>query len=176
MLGGKYTLPGLTRSPLDGFHLGHEVQRVNPSPEVPMRVFVGTVLLFMACGPSVHQQRLGVQTRPGEIAIDQAAIERSGAGNAWEIIKRAAPQFSYTENRGHPVRMWRRGCSSILLSDAPLLFIDDGRTPDFRNLELIPARQIDHIRILTGIEGTTYYGTNAEGGVILVYTKTGQES
>jgi len=141
-----------------------------------MRVFVGTVLLVMACGPSVHQQRLGVQTRPGEIAIDQSAIERSGAGNAWEIIKRAAPQFSYTENRGHPVRMWRRGRSSILLSDAPLLFIDDVRTPDFRNLELIPARQIDHIRILTGIEGTTYYGTNAEGGVILVYTKTGQES
>ena len=47
---------------------------------------------------------------------------------------------------------------------------------DFRNLELIPARTIHHIRILTGIEGTTYYGTGAEGGVILVYTKTGQES
>ncbi len=93
-----------------------------------MRVFVGAVLFLTGCGPSVHHQRLGVETRPGEIAIDQVAIERSV------------------------------------------------RTPDFRNLELIPAHQIDHIRILTGIEGTTYYGTNAEGGVILVYTKTGRES
>ena len=141
-----------------------------------MRVFVGTVLFLVACGPSVHRQRLGVETRPGEIAIDQASIERSGAGNAWEVIKRAAPQFSFTESRGHPVRMWRRGRSSLLLNDSPLLFIDDVRTPDFRNLELIPARTINHIRILTGIEGTTYYGTGAEGGVILVYTKTGQES
>ncbi len=141
-----------------------------------MRVFVGAVLFLTGCGPSVHHQRLGVETRPGEIAIDQVAIERSGAGNAWEVIKRAAPLFSYSESRGHPTRMWRRGRSSLLLNDAPLLFIDDVRTPDFRNLELIPARQIDHIRILTGIEGTTYYGTNAEGGVILVYTKTGQES
>ena len=77
-----------------------------------MRVFVGTWLFLVACGPSLHRQRLGVETRPGEIAIDQAAIERSGAGNAWEIIKRAAPQFSFTESRGHPVRMWRRGRSS----------------------------------------------------------------
>ncbi len=141
-----------------------------------MRVMVGAVLLLAACGPSVHRQRLGVETRPGEIAIDQDAIERSGAGNAWELIKRAAPQFSFTESRGHPVRMWRRGRSSMLLNDSPLLFIDDVRTPDVRNLELIPARTIHHIRILTGIEGTTYYGTGAEGGVILVYTKTGQES
>ena len=73
-----------------------------------MRVCVGVTLSVTAWGPSAHRQPLGVETRPGEIAIDQEDIERSEAPNAWE--------------------------------------------------------------------GTTYYGTIAESGVILVYTKTGQDS
>jgi outer membrane cobalamin receptor len=137
---------------------------------------VGGVLVA-ACGPRMHKQSLGQQTRPGEIVIDQDAIEKSGAGNAWEVIKRAAPQFVTAESRnGQPTRLTRRGQSSILLNDAPLLFIDGIRTVDFRALEYIPANTIFRIDILNGIEGTTYYGTNAVGGVILVQTKNGTES
>jgi len=57
-----------------------------------------------------------------------------------------------------------------------LLFIDGIRTVDFRALEYIPAKSIFRIDILNGIEGTTYYGTNAVGGVILVQTKNGSET
>ena len=111
------------------------------------------------------------------MVIDQDAIERSGANNAWEVIKRAAPQFSTTETRsGQPTRLTRRGRASVLLNDAPLLFIDGIRSVDFRALEYIPAKTIFRIDILNGIEGTTYYGTNAVGGVILVQTKNGTES
>src|SRR5712692_9347144 len=134
-------------------------------------------LLLAACGPSVAKRHIGYETRAGEIVIDQDAIERSGANSAWEVIKRAAPQFSTAETRnGQPTRLTRRGRSSVLLNDAPLLFIDGIRTVDFRALEYIPAKTIFQIDILNGIEGTTYYGTNAVGGVILVRTKNGTES
>jgi outer membrane cobalamin receptor len=134
-------------------------------------------LLLAACGSSVAKRHIGYETRAGEIVIDQDAIERSGANNAWEVIKRAAPQFSTAETRnGQPTRLTRRGRSSLLLDDAPLLFIDGVRTLDFRALQSIPAKTIFRIDILDGIEGTTYYGTNAVGGVILVLTKNGSES
>jgi outer membrane cobalamin receptor len=134
-------------------------------------------LLLAACGSSVAKRHIGYETRAGEIVIDQDAIERSGANNAWEVIKRAAPQFSTAETRnGQPTRLTRRSRSSLLLDDAPLLFIDGVRTLDFRALQSIPAKTIFRIDILDGIEGTTYYGTNAVGGVILVLTKNGSES
>jgi outer membrane cobalamin receptor len=133
-------------------------------------------IAIVACGPSTHRSRLGVETRPGEITIDQVAIENSGANTAWEVIKRAAPQFNYTETKyGHPASLRRRGQSSIMLVDAPLLFIDGVKSPDFRTLENIPASSIFQIHILNGIEGTTRYGTNAVGGVILIQTKNGSE-
>jgi outer membrane cobalamin receptor len=146
--------------------------------EAPIRrsILLGS-LLFAACGPSVANRHIGSETRPGQIVIDEDAIERSGAHNAWEVIKRAAPQLSTAETRsGLPTRLTRRGRSSIVLNDAPLLFIDGIRTVDFRALEYIPAKSIFRIDILNGIEGTTYYGTNAVGGVILVQTKNGSET
>jgi outer membrane cobalamin receptor len=43
-------------------------------------------------------------------------------------------------------------------------------------LAQIPAGQIEKINIMSGIEGTTYYGTNAASGVIEIDTKRGPES
>ena len=36
------------------------------------------------------------------ILITETQIERSGAVNAWEALKRLAPQFRYAEKRGQP--------------------------------------------------------------------------
>jgi outer membrane receptor protein involved in Fe transport len=41
-----------------------------------------------------------------------------------------------------------------------------------RALQLIAASSIEQISILGGIDGTTYYGTNAAAGVIRIRTKT----
>jgi outer membrane cobalamin receptor len=41
---------------------------------------------------------------------------------------------------------------------------------DFAMLRQIPARSVESIRILSGIDGTTYQGTNAGGGVIIIAT------
>jgi outer membrane cobalamin receptor len=126
-----------------------------------------------ACGPHRSRQPLDiVQTKPGHQVITEEAIRASGANTAWDVIRRAAPHIQVRETRnGQPARMWRRGQASILLNDAPLLFLDGVKVGDFRTLDMIPATTISQIEILTGIEGTTYYGTNAVGGVILVSTK-----
>jgi outer membrane receptor protein involved in Fe transport len=108
------------------------------------------------------------------IVITEAQIARSGASNAWDVLKRLAPQFTFREDRnGQPSVLERRGRSSILLSDAPRVFVDGTELVEFRNLIQIPADNLRSIEILGSIEGTTLYGSNAVSGVILVRTKDG---
>jgi len=106
--------------------------------------------------------------------ITEERIQKSGGHTAWEVLRREAPMLTFRENRnGQATAMGRRGQASILLSDAPVVILDGVRVPDFRSLQLIPAETILSIYILSGIEGTTYYGTNAVNGVIVIRTKDG---
>ncbi|HEV2749395.1 MAG TPA: Plug domain-containing protein [Gemmatimonadales bacterium] len=106
------------------------------------------------------------------ITADQ--IERSGSTTAWEALRKLVPQLTYGEKKsGQPSKLERRGQSSLLLSDAPLVFLDGVRMPDFRNLQQLSASTIESIEVLNGIDGTTYYGSNAVSGVILIRTKNG---
>jgi outer membrane cobalamin receptor len=131
-------------------------------------------LAFLGACAHMHGTRDTVPSSGDRILITQEQIARSGASNAWEALKRNAPQLTYREGRnGQPTVLERRGRSSLLLSDAPLLFVDGVQLPDFRNLQSIPAAQLASIEILDGVDGTTYYGTGAEGGVILIRTKNG---
>ena len=108
------------------------------------------------------------------ILITEAMIARSGGQTAWEVLRREVPQISYGENRnGQATGMERRGRSSILLKDPPMLFIDGVRIQEMVTLQQLPASTLLSIEVLTGSEGTTYYGTDAVGGVILVRTKKG---
>ena len=108
------------------------------------------------------------------ILITEAMIARSGGQTAWEVLRREVPQMSYGENRnGQATGMERRGRSSILLKESPMLFIDGVRIQELITLQQLPASTVLSIEVLTGAEGTTYYGTDAVGGVILVRTKKG---
>lgn len=129
---------------------------------------------FLGACAHMHGTRDAVPSSGDRIFITQEQIARSGASNAWDALKRNAPQLTYREGRnGQPTVLERRGRSSLLLNDAPLLFVDGIQFPDFRNLQSIPAAQLASIEILDGVDGTTYYGTGAEGGVILIRTKSG---
>src|SRR5207247_6674279 len=102
------------------------------------------------------------------ILITQEQIERSGALTAWEALKRLAPQFTFRENRnGQPSALERRGRSSILLNDAPLVFMDGAELSDFHSLNQIPANTLLSIEILSGIEGSAYYGSQPVSGVLV---------
>lgn len=108
------------------------------------------------------------------IMITQEMIARSGGQTAWEVLRREVPQMSYGENRnGQATGVEHRGHSSLLLKDHPMLFIDGVRIQELATLQQLPASTVLSIEVLTGSEGTTYYGTDAVGGVIVVRTKRG---
>ena len=140
----------------------------------PLLVLPFLAAVLSACAHRGAQRIEMIQTKPGEQIITAEAIEASGATTAWEVLKYAAPHLQLREDRnGQPSRMWRRGRGSMVLSEAPMVILDGIKVPDFRALDQIPASTIEQISILTGLEGTTYYGTNALGGVILIRTKHG---
>lgn len=133
---------------------------------------VGALSVLAACHP--HPIDSGVSPGTGRIVITQAMIEQSGEQTAWDVLRREVPNFTFRENaRGEPTRLERRGQSSILLNDAPMIFLDGVRQTDFHNLTQVLASTLRRIEILDGIEATTYYGTDAVGGAILLFSKTG---
>ena len=79
------------------------------------------------------------------------------------------------DRNGRPASMGRRGRSTFLLSEAPVIVLDGVRVPDFHALETIEAQSIFTILIYDGIEGTTYYGTDAVNGVVVIKTKDGEQ-
>ena len=128
-----------------------------------------------ACAHGASQHQTNSPSGPRVITSDQ--IERSGAHSAWDVLKREAPMLTLRDDRnGRPSRMGRRGRSSITLDDPPVVVVDGVRLTNFQDLDRIPATTILSITIYTGIEGTTYYGTNAVSGVVVIETKNGAES
>ncbi len=131
------------------------------------------IALIVAC-KTFHPAPVSQQSDADRVVITEAMIARSGGQTAWEVLRREAPQLTFRENRnGQATSMSRRGRSSILLNDTPMLLVDGVRSPDLKTLQQIPATTLLSIEVLTGLEGTTYYGTDAVGGVILVHTKIG---
>jgi outer membrane cobalamin receptor len=106
--------------------------------------------------------------------ITAAAIERSGATDAWEVIKRlsttARAQEAYD---GEPQRLHpKRGHGSLYLRDDPIVYIDGVPLTDIRALRQLGASDIDNIEEMGSIEATAYFGTNSNTGVILIHSKS----
>jgi len=121
-------------------------------------------------------QREASHPKPVGIYIDEEHIQRSGGSTAWDVLKREASLMTFQDDRnGRPARLGRRGRASILLEDSPLVFVDGVRMTDFRVLADLPASTLLDIWVLNGIDGTTYYGTDAVAGVVVVRTKKGTD-
>jgi outer membrane cobalamin receptor len=128
-------------------------------------------VLLCACAHSAQKQAIETPT-PTERVITKDEIAASGARTAWDVLRRYAGHMTADRRDGSPGRLQGRGRSSIYLNDGPVVFVDGVRVPDARNLQYVPAQDIESIRIISGIEGTTQYGTNAGNGVIIIQTKT----
>jgi outer membrane cobalamin receptor len=141
---------------------------------IPVRVITALAFAILVLGCAHGGSKSHAPLSPdGQDIISEAEITASGARTAWEALRRTAPYLNMGERgNGTPAMMHRRGRSSILLSDAPIVMVDGVRLSDFRNLDQIPANTIDHIVVMRGIDATTYYGTNAVGGVVLIVSKT----
>ena len=115
---------------------------------------------------------LSTRSPAGERVITEAQIRATGATSAWEALRRTLPHLGMREDRnGRPSKIYRRGQSSILLDDQPSIYVDGARIADVQRLRQMPASDISRLRFLSGIDGTTRYGTNSGDGVILIQTK-----
>jgi outer membrane cobalamin receptor len=132
------------------------------------------VLALFGCASATRPNHSNLGA-PGTYLITAEQIEKTGAHTAWQVLKQQAPMLMLREDRnGRPQSMGRRGRSSFLLDEAPMIMLDGVRVPDFHALESIDAQSIFSIMIYDGVEGTTYYGTGAVSGVIVITSKGGQ--
>lgn len=112
--------------------------------------------------------------RDPALLITADEIARSGARTAWEAIRFTVKHVNLQQTaNGAPRRIVRRGQSSIVLRDEMRVFVDESRVGDVSVLQHIAASDIASIRVLSGLDATTRYGTNSGDGVILISTRTG---
>jgi outer membrane cobalamin receptor len=118
-------------------------------------------------------------SRPGDGAyhahiITAEAIQRSGATDAWEVLKRLSTLARTTEAYdGEPQRLHpKRGHGSLYLRDDPVVYIDGVPLSDIRALRQLGAADIDQIEEMGSVEATAYFGTNSNAGVILIRSKS----
>ena len=112
--------------------------------------------------------------RPSAQFITSDEIARSGASNAWDLLRVRARAYEFSEDRyGRPrfIRT-RRGRSTLSMSgaDAPMVVLDGARLVDLVSLRDISTGDIESVELLNGIAGTATQGTNASAGVIYIHT------
>ena len=128
------------------------------------------IFLTAACAhPQSSQQAPAPAPNTDTRIVTQEEIQRSGATTAWQALEYTVPFYSFD----YTGRVRHRGQSSILLSDQPRILLDGVDLTEFGVLMQIPATDLSSIKVLGGHEATTFYGTNAGSGVILIATKKG---
>ena len=126
-------------------------------------------LALAACHPQPKPG--GRVPGPSTRVIEADQIRRSGAHSAWEALYLNIPNISFRKSGGRGTQLSRHGRSSIVLGDAPLVVLDNVPLTGLSVLRDIPAAELFRIEVMSGIDATTYYGTNAGDGVILLTTK-----
>jgi outer membrane cobalamin receptor len=142
-----------------------------------IRCLLVSVLVLTTAACSIRPRPRAAQTPAGqrELIVTAAQIEKSGASSAWEALQIHVRNTHFAEDGyGNPQRVRRRGASTVMLYEDMPIYVDHVQIADVQLLRDMPAREIERIRVLTGIDGTTYYGTGASDGVILIFTKGGR--
>lgn len=136
-------------------------------------------LSLASCLAALLLAGCGVRGRsPSEIdpqrgtVITAEEIRRSGAGTVWQALQRTVRHVQFAETGlGSPQRIRRRGTSSVELVEDIRIYVDLVRVADIRLLDEMPAAEVERIQVLTGIDATTYFGTDSTDGVILITTR-----
>lgn len=126
---------------------------------------------FAVAGCGIRPRSAVPDADVGRIITAQDVAD-SEATTMWEALRRTVRYVRFQESgTGDPERVHRRGASSIVLADDARVYIDGVRVRDLTVLASLPANDIERIQVLTGVHATTYYGTNAGDGVILIRTR-----
>ena len=133
---------------------------------VSSALVAGSVSAF-GCG---HNVRPRSYDPPGEQLILHDEIVKSGALDAWDAVCRLSHMTTSSTAAGEPSRMYRRGRSSIVIRETPVIVVDGVQVPDLQILTQVRADQIAWIRVLTGAASTTRYGASGGAGAVIVET------
>jgi hypothetical protein len=126
-----------------------------------------------ACGHNVREHRY---ESPGVQLILPDEIARSGAETAWDVVRRLSHMTTATGASGEPGRMYRRGRSSIVLRETPVVVVDGAQANDIAILATIRADQIAWMRVLTGAVSSTQFGAQGGAGAVIIATLRGGDS
>jgi len=193
---GAYTVRGVTagtitvRAQLIGFGPVTATARLvaGGSVVVPLQLtrtaFALTGVVVTATG---EEKRRAVGTAMA--SLDTMSIARTAASNPQQLLAAASTGVSVLANSGQPgagSTLRLRGVNSISQGNIPLIYIDGVRVYNGNGpvatgggqqsspLNDISPDDIDHMEIVKGPSATTLYGTEASGGVIQIFTKTGR--
>ncbi|MFL5563065.1 MAG: TonB-dependent receptor plug domain-containing protein [Gemmatimonadaceae bacterium] len=120
-----------------------------------------------ACGHNVRPRSFDP---PGEQLILPDEIAKSGATDAWDVVRRLSHMSTTSTIAGEPSRMYRRGRSSMVIRERPIVVIDGIQVAELEALSDVRADQISWMRILTGAASTTRYGARGGAGAVIVQT------
>ena len=139
------------------------------------RILLCTLVAGAGCHPPTVVSLQPVRQADGSRLISYDQIHRARATNAWDLLREVGTNMRFGESpMGQPVSLrTTRGRSSLVLreADVPVLIVDGVRMTDPFYLREIPTNILASIRLLSGIDGATYYGLNAGAGVIIVTTR-----
>lgn len=136
-----------------------------------LRSLLGCLVIVSTAACSAHSPSGQSSFKSSGRTITAEQIRKSGAKNAWEALRRGNTHLLIRQNtRDDQVRVSHRGRSSLLLSPEVLVVVDGVQMRDAHYLREIPAETVRYIQILSGREGTVWYGTPAGNGVIVVKT------
>ena len=138
-----------------------------------LRALPALFAIGAACTTTAHSRDYAP---PGEQLILPEDIARSGATDAWEVVRRLSHMSTTTTIAGTPSRMYRRGHGSLLIRETPVVIVDGINASDIQILTTIRADQIAWMRVLTGAASTTRYGARGGAGAVIVKTVGAEES
>ena len=132
----------------------------------------GFVLLLVVAACAPPGGSLDPNAPKGEV-ITAETILATGATTVWDALRLTVKHAMFTTSGSdEPGAIRARGKSSIQLDDRMLVYVDYMPLSDLRLLQGMSVRSVERIEVLSGIEATTYFGTNAGDGVIHIITRT----
>ncbi len=122
-------------------------------------LIVLSVVFPSACASRLPGESRGVSRGSGTITReDLAALAQF---NAFQVVRRLRPQWLRT-----------RGAANFGGEQLrPIVFVDRNERGELRELELIPAADVERISFMSARDATTRFGAGYPGGVIEVISR-----
>ncbi|WP_245826912.1 SusC/RagA family TonB-linked outer membrane protein [Parapedobacter luteus] len=171
---GRFSINASEGEVLEVSFIGYAPQEINIGTRTSIQVVLQTDTRSMDEVVVVGYGSL----RKSEITAASTNIKaedfrQSGARNAMDLLQGKVAGLQITRSGSNPntgVALQLRGATSIAGSNSPLVVIDG--IPG-GNLDLLQQADIESINVLKDGSAAAIYGTQANGGVILVTTKKG---